>query len=83
MISQSYEKKRKRELLPVMQQLDTEMAGVVEEIRISRQSSGFVGYQGWPSRLQQKDAEVMELENKREVLIEKRNRALAEYAALV
>jgi hypothetical protein len=77
--SESYEDRRKRELRPVIEQLDAELRVLVERVRISRESSGFVRYQELPSH-PGRDVELLEIERNR--LLAARNAALAEFSSL-
>jgi hypothetical protein len=77
---ESYESRRRRELCPVIEQLDQEMKLLIDEIRVSRGSSGFVLYDALPTPFRER--EVLELENRRSVLVEKRNIALREFCTL-
>ena len=77
---ETYEAKRKVEVLEVLRGLDHELELLIEERRIRRTSSGFVLYDALPTALH--EPESLELENRFSVLAEKRNRALSEFATL-
>jgi hypothetical protein len=77
---QSYENKRRVEVLAVLRGLDGEMAALIEEARVSREGNGFVLYDALPTALRSRES--LERETRRTVLAEKRNVALREFCTL-